>query len=163
MNVRSLIDETGVSFVIIISDVTVSAAGGPSRFLYTRQFYEIIKKRLFPGGILALQAGGLSLDYMDIHAAVRNTLRKCFRKLRSYHTYIPSFDSSWGFIIASDIHDPMALDREEVDRRLAAVAPQLKFYDGETHEGLFRLPKNIRRALSENRTVIDDERPAAVY
>ena len=94
---------------------------------------------------------------------MRNTLRQVFRKLRSYHTHVPSFDSSWGFIIASDLHDPLVLDREEVDRRLAAVAHQLKFYDGETHEGLFRLPKNIRRALSENRTVIDDERPLAIY
>lgn len=163
MDARRYLEETEEQFDIIISDLTEPAEAGPSYLLFTRQFYEIVKKRLAPGGILAVQAGGLSLDYMDIHAAVRNTLRQVFRKLRSYHTHVPSFDSSWGFIIASDLHDPLVLDREEVDRRLAAVAQQLKFYDGETHEGLFRLPKNIRRALSENRTVIDDERPLAIY
>lgn len=163
MDARRYLEETEEQFDIIISDLTEPAEAGPSYLLFTRQFYEIVKKRLAPGGILAVQAGGLSLDYMDIHAAVRNTLRQVFRKLRSYHTHVPSFDSSWGFIIASDLHDPLVLDREEVDRRLAAVAHQLKFYDGETHEGLFRLPKNIRRALSENRTVIDDERPLAIY
>ncbi len=163
MDARRFIEETRESFDIIVSDLTEPTAEGPSRLLYTRQFYETIKKKLSPDGIFALQAGGLSLDYMGIHAAVRNTLRCSFRKLRSYPNHIPSFDSSWGFILASDLQDPMALDREEVDRRLGVVAHQLKFYDGETHEGIFRLPKNIRRAFSENRSIIEDDRPLPVY
>ena len=162
MDARRCLAERTEQFDIIISDLTEPAASGPSYLLFTRQFYEIVKKRLLPGGALALQAGGLSPDYMNIHGALRNTLRCVFSGLRSYHTYIPSFDSAWGFIIASDLHDPLALDAAEVDRRLGGVAGQLKFYSGETHEGMFRLPKNIRQALAENRTVIDDGQPLAV-
>lgn len=160
---RRYLAETEEHFDIIISDLTEPSTEGPSFMLFTRQFYEIVKKKLLPGGIFALQAGGLSIDYMSVHAAVRNTLRLCFSRSRSYHTYIPSFDSSWGFIVASDAHDPLALKREEVDRRLAAVAPQLEFYNGETHEGLFCLPKNIRRAFSEDQTIIEDDHPLSAY
>ncbi len=163
MDARQYLKETEEHFDIIISDLTEPSEKGPSSLLFTRQFYEIVKKRLLPGGILALQAGGLSIDYMDVHTAVRNTLHLIFSRVRSYHTYIPSFDSSWGFIIASDAHDPLALKRDEVDRRLAVVAPQLEFYDGETHQGLFSLPKNIRRAFSKNQTIIEDEHPLSAY
>lgn len=162
MDARRCLEERAEQFDVIISDLTEPAREGPSYLLFTRQFYEIVKKRLLPGGALALQAGGLSPGYMDIHGALRNTLRCSFSGLRSYHTYIPSFDSAWGFIIASDDRDPLALDAAEVDRRLGGLARQLKFYNGETHEGMFRLPKNIRQALSENRTVIADEHPMAV-
>lgn len=163
MDARRYLEETEEQFDIIISDLTDPSAAGPSYLLFTRQFYETAKKRLTPGGILTVQGGGLSLDYMQIHGALRNTLGRVFKIRRSYHTHIPSFDSKWSFIIASDLHDPLALDREKVDQRLKALADQLKFYDGETHEGLFRLPKNIRRLLSENLAVIDDENPVAVY
>ena len=162
MDARRCLEERAEQFDIIISDLTEPAEAGPSYLLFTRQFYGILKKRLRPGGALALQAGGLSPDYMDIHGALRNTLRCSFTGLRSYHTYIPSFDSAWGFIIASDDHDPLALDAAEVDRRLGKMERQLRFYSGETHEGMFRLPKNIRQALTENSTVIVDERPMAV-
>ncbi|MFY9412523.1 MAG: polyamine aminopropyltransferase [Dethiobacteria bacterium] len=144
------LEKTKEQFEIIISDLTEPEAKGPSALLYTRRFYELVKERLAPGGIFALQAGGLSIDYLAMHRQVRHNLGPVFRKVRSYHTYIPSFDSSWGFIIASDHQDPLALDREEVDRRLTGVARQLRFYDGETHEGLFCLSKDIRRAFAEN-------------
>jgi spermidine synthase len=163
MDARRYLEDTAEQFDVIISDLTDPAEAGPSYLLFTRQFYETVKKRLVPGGILAVQGGGLSLDYMYVHGAVRNTLGRVFKIIRSYHTFIPSFDGSWGFLIASDLHDPLALDRAEVDRKLGPIADQLKFYDGETHEGLFRLPKNIRRALSENQTIIDDAHPVSVY
>lgn len=163
MDARQYIQENEEQFDIIVSDLTEPAEEGPSHLLFTRQFYELLKSRLLPGGILALQGGGLSLDYMNMHAALRHTLHQIFKTVRSYHTYVPSFDGSWGFILASDLHDPLALDQEEVDRRLGSVAHQLQFYNGETHEGLFRLPKNIRRALSENRVIIDDDRPMSIW
>lgn len=160
---RCYLENSEEKFDIIISDVTEPFEAGPSALLFTRQFFEIVKERLHPDGIFALQAGGLSIDYMEVHAAVRNTLRRCFAGLRSYHTYISSFDSPWGFIIASDLHDPLTLDREEVDRRLSGIAHRLKFYNGEAHEGLFCLPKNIRQALAVNRNVFDDEHPGYFF
>ena len=159
MDARRYLEETDKKFDIIFSDLTEPAEEGPSKMLFTREFYNMIKTKLNPKGILAVQAGGFSLDYLSIHAAIKNTLELAFKDVRSYHTFIPSFDCSWGYILASDDADLTSPDRDEVDRRLDELGGQLKFYDGETHEGMFCIPKDIRKALQEDATTIEDGKP----
>lgn len=159
MDARRYLEERDRKFDIIYSDLTEPAEEGPSRLLFTREFYDMVKTRLNPGGILAVQSGGFSLDYLTIHAAIRNTLELSFSAVRSYHTFIPSFDCSWGYIIACEDDSLFNLDRAEINRRLGSVAGRLKFYDGETHEGMFCIPKDIRKALCEDQTIIEDGKP----
>lgn len=160
---RRYISDTDRQFDIIYSDLTEPDSDGPSYRLFTRQFYELVKRRLAPGGLLAVQAGGIALDYMDVHAAVRNTLSLCFNNIQSYRTYIPSFDTDWGFIIASCQDKQPDLSSNQIDDFLQDIAAGLKFYDGQTHCGMFYLPKDIRTALQLDKTIIEDDRPLSVY
>ncbi|MGM0689413.1 MAG: polyamine aminopropyltransferase [Bacillota bacterium] len=159
MDARRYLEEIDRKFDVIYSDLTEPAEEGPSKLLFTREFYDMAKTKLKPGGILVVQSGGFSLDYLSIHAAIRNTLELCFKTIRSYHTFIPSFDCSWGYIIASEDESLVHLNRKEVDQKIKGLAGQLKFYDGETHEGMFCIPKDIRRALSDDQTIIEDGKP----
>ncbi len=159
MDARRYLEDTDKKFDIIYSDLTEPAEEGPSKLLFTREFYNMIKTKLNPGGILAVQSGGFSLDYLSIHAAIRNTIELNFDNTRSYHTFIPSFDCSWGYIIASADRKILNIDRAEVDKRLSPIAKHLRFYDGETHEGMFCIPKDIRRALYDDQTIIEDGKP----
>ncbi|MBW6463056.1 MAG: polyamine aminopropyltransferase [Firmicutes bacterium] len=159
MDARRYLEETDKKFDIIYSDLTEPAEEGPSKMLFTREFYNMIKTKLNPGGILAVQSGGFSLDYLSIHSAIRNTMEMNFDNVRSYHTFIPSFDCSWGYIIASADSELLNISRAEVDRRLSPIADQLRFYDGETHEGMFCIPKDIRKALHDDQTIIEDDKP----
>jgi len=159
MDARRYLEETDKKFDIIYSDLTEPAEEGPSKLLFTREFYNMIKTKLEPGGILAVQSGGFSLDYLSIHAAIRNTLELNFKNVRSYHTFIPSFDCSWGYIIASADREILKIGRNEVDKRLSSIAKHLRFYDGETHEGMFCIPKDIRKALHDDQTIIEDGKP----
>jgi spermidine synthase len=161
MDARQYLEETDRKFDIIVSDLTEPAEEGPSKLLFTREFYNMVKTKLKPGGILAVQSGGFSLDYLSIHAAIRNTIKFAFSTVRSYHTFIPSFDCSWGYIIACEDDSIFNLDRKEVDRRLGGIADQLRFYDGETHEGMFCIPKDIRKALRDDQTTIEDGKPVS--
>lgn len=161
MDARSYLEETDHSFDIIYSDLTEPDERGPSRLLFTREFYNLLKTRLNPGGILVVQSGGFSLDYLSIHGAIKNTLEGSFKAVRSYHTFIPSFDCSWGFILASEDAGIPDIGRETIDERLKGITDQLKFYDGETHEGMFCIPKDIRRALTEDQTIIEDGKPVS--
>ena len=161
MDARSYLEESDHKFDIIYSDLTEPAEEGPSKLLFTREFYDMAKTRLKPGGILAVQSGGFSLDYLSIHAAIRNTLELCFDTVRSYHTFIPSFDCSWGYIIACEDSNLPYLKREAVDSKLQAIEGQLRFYDGETHEGMFCIPKDIRKALHDDQTIIEDGKPVS--
>ncbi len=156
MDARRYLEEGDQTFDIIFSDLTEPYEEGPSRLLFTVEFYRMLKARLKPGGILAVQSGGFSLDYLNIHAAVRNTLELCFDAVRSYHTFIPSFDCSWGYIIACEDESIFNVNRKMVDQRLSKISDQLKFYDGETHEGMFCIPKDIRRALHDDQVIIED-------
>ncbi len=160
---RQYISNIDRQFDIIYSDLTEPDSAGPSYRLFTRQFYELVQRRLAPGGLLAVQAGGIALDYMDVHAAVRNTLGLCFDNIQSYHAYIPSFESDWGFIIASRGSTRQDLSRGEIDDFLRDFAPDLKFYDGQTHGGMFCLSRDIRAALELDKTIIEDDRPLEVY
>ncbi len=156
---RRFLEETEGKYDIIYSDLTEPEEEGPSKMLYTKEFYQTVKNRLNPGGILAVQAGGFGLDYLSYHAAIRNTLKLVFDQVHSYHTFIPSFDCSWGFILAGVEPELLQIDRFDIDRRLGAIAGQLRFYDGETHEGMFCLPKDIRNALKDDQTIIEDDKP----
>lgn len=161
MDARNYLEESDHKFDIIYSDLTEPAEEGPSKLLFTREFYEMAKTKLNPGGILAVQSGGFSLDYLSIHSAIRNTLELCFKTVRSYHTFIPSFDCSWGYIIACEDSNLPYLKREAVESKLKAIEGQLRFYDGETHEGMFCIPKDIRKALHNDQTIIEDGKPVS--
>ncbi len=77
---------------------------------------------------------------------------------------MPSFASDWGFNLASTGPDPLSLSAADVDGRLAdRGCNSLRFYDGETHAGLFRLPKHVRTAMDEQAHVITESNPVVVF
>ncbi len=162
LDARRYLEETAGRFDIIYSDLTEPEREGPSKLLFTRSFYDLAKNRLKPGGICAVQSGGLSLDYLNVHAAVRNTMQLSFNTIRSYHTFIPSFDSSWGYIIGCEDEKIFKISREDIDKKLRNLDGVLRFYDGETHEGMFCIPVDIRKALKEDHTVIEDHKPFSI-
>ncbi len=163
MDARRYLAETEQRFDVIFSDLTEPEDDGPSSLLFTRQFYTLVKNRLNSGGLLVVQGGCFSLDQLEAHAAIRNTLQACFDSVYSYHTFIASFDANWGFLIAGENVAPLGMNDCEIDRRLVALSAPLKFYDGETHQGMFRVPKDLREALQQDETIIDDDKPLSIY
>ena len=160
---RQYINDNDCQYDLIYSDLTEPDPEGPSYRLFTRQFYELVKRRLAPGGLLILQAGGIALDYLGVHAAIRNSLTPAFGHICSYRAYIPSFNTDWGFIVASCQEGRPEISGEQIDEFLKDIATSLKYYDGQTHRGMFYLPKDVRSALQLNKTVIEDERPLSSY
>ena len=162
LNARKFI-ETQVSsgsVDIIISDVTEPFEDGPSYKLFTKDFFEIVNDRLKDGGIFALQASILRITTFKMHQTIRNTLKKIFAIVRSYYTYIPSFDTTWGFIIASKKNDPLDLSAKKINNLISErIEGELKFYDGDAHIQMFSLSKDIKLILSEDSEVITDQNP----
>jgi spermidine synthase len=145
---------------VIISDLTEPFENGPSYKLFTREFFEAINDRLKDKGILALQASILRITNFKTHLSIRNTLKKVFPIVRSYYTYIPSFDTTWGFIVASKKNDPLELSAKQINNLiLERVEGQLKFYDGDAHNHIFSLPKDIKLILAQESEIITDQNP----
>jgi spermidine synthase len=59
--------------------------------------------------------------------------------------------------------DVAALTPAEVDKRIKARSlANLKFYDGLTHQGMFTLPKHMRKATRGGRLITDNS-PLYLY
>jgi spermidine synthase len=145
---------------VIISDLTEPFEDGPSYKLFTKEFFEIINDRLKDRGVFALQASILRITTFKMHLSIRNTLKKIFPVVRSYYAYIPSFDTTWGFIIASKKYDPLNLSANQINSLISErIEGQLKFYDGDTHIQMLSLPKDIKLILSEDSEIITDQNP----
>ncbi len=148
------------SFDAIISDVTEPFEGGPSYKLFTREFFEKLKRLLKKDGVFSLQASMLRNVTYELHRAIHWTLKKAFPLVFSYYSYVPSFDTTWGFCLASDELNPRDFSIDEIDRRIGErIEGELRFYDGETHKKLFLLPKDIREILKKKVNIIEEDRP----
>ncbi|MBN1595826.1 polyamine aminopropyltransferase [candidate division FCPU426 bacterium] len=157
---RRYAETTGEQYDLIIIDVSDPGFEGPAYLLYTVQFYQAIARCLAPGGLIALQAGSSSVIHGEIMASVYRTLKKVFFVVRGYEASIPSFNLPWGFFIASRTADPKSLAAQTIDRRLAErEVVKLRAYDGETHEGLFKITKALRQMLETQGRVIEDKSP----
>ncbi len=163
---KQYIEETGEKFDIIISDLPSPMEEGPAYQLYTLEFYRKLRARLKPEGIFTLQSGSGSLLQLELHTKLYNTLKKIFPVVRSYSTFIPSFDVPWSFLFCATNPklDPFKLGAAEINRRIKSrVSGPLNFYDGVTHEGLFRISKNFRRALESEKGLVTLKNPVYFY
>src|SRR6185436_11420438 len=78
-------------------------------------------------------------------AELAQRLNSVFRIVRPYTMYIPLYGSQWAMAVCSDKLDPKAYTADEIDRRIEARKMQeLRYYNGETHEGVFALPNFVR-------------------
>ncbi len=164
LDARRYLEETNETYDIIIIDISEPVEEGPAYLLYTREFYSLVMERLTPDGIISLQAGTTSANNLLNFTAVLKTLRQVFPIVLGYHASIPSFGLPWGFALASKRYDPRELTIKEVDHRIAQrISAELKYYDGEIHQGQFVLPKMVRQAMDKQERVIEDNAPLFTY
>ena len=148
------------SFDVILVDVTDPIVGSPSIPLYTKEFYEIAKRKLRSQGIITTQASPLFYD-LKCHTTIYKTMASVFPIACSYRAEVPAYISSWGFVLGSKSLNPQDLTPSEIDERIAArKIGELKFYDGETHQAMFLKPKHLRKALEAEENISTDEKPA---
>jgi len=161
---RKYIAETKERFDVAVIDLADPVEEGPARMLYTREFYQLVKDRLLPGGIMVVQSGQSGYINVDNFCAINGTLRSLFTMVRPYQVYVPSFVDLWGFHTASDTIDPKRLKPGEINKRIKArISGNLRSYDGIAHGGLFPLTTTLRRKLRGVRKIITDASPISVH
>lgn len=165
LDARKYLEDTNKQFDLIYIDITEPLNNSPAYLLFTREFYRTVKQRLSENGVIALQAGDLNPKYFHCHGAISNTLKQVFKEVHSYGAFIPSYNTTWGFICASERFTPSLQNPEAVDEKLLELdlAEKLEYYDGFTHMHLFTLPKNIRQLLEREKRIIEDENPLFIY
>jgi len=164
VDARKYLDESSDEFDVIIIDLADPLEQGPARLLYTQEFYQIVKQKLGPYGIMSVQAEPAEWRNLDNFTAIANTLRNVFPIARPYRVHVPSFLGLWGFVAASQSLDPHELTPEEIDTRISTrISKKLKSYDGLTHQAMFTIPKHIRQQLAAGKRIITDKQPISAY
>lgn len=131
----------------------------PARMLFTVEFYQLLKRRLNPGGLMAMQAGMILLTHHTMHPVVHHTVKQVFKFTRSYQNYIPGFMLNFGFIVASDAVDIAGLSEGTLEARILERKLPLRHLDASYIEAMFVLPKDLKDAIAAETMVSSDARP----
>ena len=145
---------------IIISDLSEPVESGPSFQLFTKEFFAKIQRVLMPNGFFVLQAGSLSPIELTLHARLARTLSSVFDNVQSYHSYIPTFGTPWGFLLGSALSIDPRPEPEGTDKLLAEkTSGGLRMFDGTTMLGMFQQAAHIRKAIEEETEVYTISKP----
>ena len=157
---RAYLQSEGDGFDVIILDLVDPLEEGTAYLLYTDEFYRMAKSRLNPGGVLVTQSGPAGLpNHQECFTTIYHTLSKVFAHATAAQVHIPAFQTLWGFTIASDSALTQPTD-DELDSAIARrINKELRHYDGETHRGMFALPKFLRQGMEDETRINRDDHP----
>ncbi|MQF82923.1 spermidine synthase [SAR202 cluster bacterium AD-802-E10_MRT_200m] len=164
-DIRSFLLSYPDYFDVIILDLPDPMKDTPTAFLYTLKFYQTLRARLKPGGMLVTQAGPATLlNHQEVFTAIHNTLEMVFPTVVPYTVQVDSFGETWGFVFASFGPSPLKLSVEQVNSSLMSDEVfGLRCYDGIQHQGLFSLPQFLRAALQNEDRIITEQTPVFIY
>ena len=157
---RGYLRSEGDGFDVMIMDLVDPMEEGPAYLLYTDEFYRIAKARLNPGGVLVTQSGPAGLpNHRECFTTIYHTLSEVFAHAAAAQVHVPAFQTLWGFTIASDSPLPHTTDAELDSAIARRVNKELQHYDGETHRGMFALPKFLRDGIAAETRINRDDAP----
>ena len=155
---RRFVENDTARYDVVIIDVVDMLDNGPAQSIYTRQFYEHLRRRLNPDAIVVIQ--GCEFSFLDDkpHAAMSRTLRTVFPEVHSYRVDVPSFLSSWGFLMASDWVRPNRWFADEIDRTIERRlgGEWLDHITGDYLKSLFSLCKETQFSLAQPGPILED-------
>jgi len=155
----NLVVRDGLSFVhdakdkydFIALDVYDEDAAGPAQALFAIEALQRLRQMLAPGGALVLHLGPPTAQPARV-GELAQRLNGVFRIVRPYTVFAPLYGAQWAMAVCSDKLDPKAYTADEIDRRIDQRRLQdLRFYNGETHEGVFALPNFLRDLVAPPR------------
>ncbi len=113
---------------------------GPSKILHERSFFELVRDRLAPSGIVCAQMGAPFFQ-MESMKRAKDNLKDVFEIVRFYLAPVPTYPGgNWCYVYLSRQVDPFALRREP--------PPGLKYYNQAIHKAAFALPNYLQKILN---------------
>jgi len=140
------------SLSAIIFDLSEPSEEGPSRMLFTREFFGFASRALVAGGALGMHAGPAMTTAEGVGALfprLMATLKSVFGKVRPLVAHVHSFSDLWTFAVARAGSEPLpAADR--IDALLAErIDGELAHYDAECHRHMANLRRYLRAQLAQ--------------
>ncbi|MCG6917745.1 MAG: fused MFS/spermidine synthase [Deltaproteobacteria bacterium] len=153
---RKFLEQAEENFDVIIVDLNDPTEDSPAIYLFTREFYQLVYRRLGEEGIGCFQGTDLQPRKLTLHARIYNTISSVFPWVVSYPYMLPSFHSMHSFILASKKAAPRSADLEE---RLRRQNFKLEYLTPPYLQTLFRMPAYVEQAYVDNPELITDAKP----
>lgn len=154
---RKFLAESDTKYDCIFLDTTMPHHDDIAAPLYRKEFFELVRDKLNPGGTFATAANSADYRYSTRFASIVKTLRSVFGFVTPYVTYAPLFGQEWAFATASNKTDATRLDSRQVDKKLKQKRCHgLSFYDGITHQRIFSIDKKMRKMLETEGSILSD-------
>ncbi len=135
--------ETADTFDVILVDSTDPK--GPAIGLFEQPFYGDARRRLRPGGLIAVQSGS-PLYQQDLIRMVRTNLGALFPRIATYLGSVPTYPGVlWSFTLGLTAEGPLTFEEEEAARRTAGFA--LQYLTPPMLRAAFSLPPFLAREL----------------
>jgi spermidine synthase len=156
--------ETDQAWDLIISDLTDPLEHGPAFRLFTKEYFQLCRSALAEGGTFTVQAGAIAPAEIELHARVSRTVSEAFPYAASYQSFVPTYGSPHGYVVASMNPIDVPPDARAVDQLLAkeGVSP-LRMLDGQAMAGLMGLPRNVRDEIARQTTPYTLDDPARYF
>lgn len=143
------LDTTTEQWDVVISDLSDPIESGPSFQLFTKEYFEKVRRVLLPNGFFVIQAGPVSPAEMKMHARLVNTMKAVFANVKSYSSFTPTYASPWGFVLASEQAIAEQPQPEVIDKLLAEkTTGGFRMFDGITLLGILQIPLHLRQAIA---------------
>jgi spermidine synthase len=155
---RQFVAQNPGRYDVIIMDMTDPF--GPSKMLYTRDFFSLIKKAFRNAhGVFAMHSES-PVTRPDAFASICATLRTSFTHVCPLFPYIQMYATLWSISICSDKADLSALSSAAVSRRLRRRGIRdLRMYDGKVHEAMQVPYPFISETMRTRGRIITDASP----
>lgn len=95
---RKYLEDTKEKFDVMIIDLT--EPHGPSKMLYTNEFYKICAERMNKGGILSIHTDNYVL-FPESYATIYKTVKSVFPNIFTARIDMPCFAMGWTYRMAS--------------------------------------------------------------
>ncbi|HBE90806.1 MAG: hypothetical protein A3E37_02865 [Candidatus Andersenbacteria bacterium RIFCSPHIGHO2_12_FULL_46_9] len=157
-NAGDFLKGTDNQYDVIISDITdVNFFNlGAVEAHKQADFYELIKRRLKSNGILAMHSSELTEIHYHKHLAMSKLMQNIFTKVFSYRAYIPFFECSWGFLLATNNQHLNPVDMTEGQfKKLMNSKMDLKFITPRNLRSIFTVPNFQNKSLESASYVRD--------
>lgn len=142
------------SFDVALLDLPEPLEAGPALVLFTREMYELVRRKLAPGGVMAVQSGSAGIHgrlMPDINA----TLQAVFPSVTPYAAFVPSFMDLYGFHAAGGPDFQWPSPETAAARLAARGVAGFQWYGAEFSTCLPNLPAYLRERLAQGRVLTD--------
>ncbi len=154
---RKFVEHTKEKFDVIIIDLTDPF--GPSKMLYTKEFYNAVEKALTSGGIIALHTESPLLAPKAFNVIIK-TLKSVFKHVNVHLGFVNTYATTWSFANASNSIDVKRLNPYDMKKRYKKRGVTgLKYYAPEFYPNAFEITNQTKQLLEKNAKISTDKDP----